>query len=308
MAWPTTRPANRAENGCLLTRETDVDPIGRTMKKLLALIGGGPRDEVILRTALAAAVPLSAHLDILHVHVSAGIAARYDPAVQFAMGSGIRDALEHLDSKAKTFSEVAADHVREFCAATKTNLTASFREENDTTTERLLFYAHQSDFVVLGRGRQTQGLSPYTLDDLVRNCGCPVILAATAAPQTLTGTIMVCWKKSDNAARAVATAMPFLTNAKRVVFANVTKRNDRDIEAVDDLVRRLDQDGISTEAQVIPLNNIGVSGLLSAAAEHCKADLVVMGAYGHSQFRELIFGSCTSALIRDVDRPILLTR
>jgi nucleotide-binding universal stress UspA family protein len=299
---------NRAENGCLLSREIGVDPIGRATKKLLALIGGGPRDQVILGTALAAAVPLSAHLDILHVHVSAGIAARYDPAVQFAMGSGIRDAVEHLDSKAKTFSEVAADRVREFCATTKSNVTASFREEKDTTTERLLFYAHQSDFVVLGRGRQTQGLSPDILDDLIKNCGCPVILAATAAPKTLTGTIMVCWKKSDNVARAVAAAMPFLANAKRVVFANVAKRNERDIEAVDNLVRQLDHDGISTEVQVVPLNNIGVSGLLSAAAEDCKADLVVMGAYGHSQFRELIFGSRTSALTRDVDRPILLTR
>ena len=62
------------------------------MKTILVLIGGGNRDKVISRTALAAAVPLSAHLDFLHVHVSAGIAAQYDDQVQFAMGAGIHNA------------------------------------------------------------------------------------------------------------------------------------------------------------------------------------------------------------------------
>lgn len=286
------------------------------MKTILALIGGGDRDEVILRTALAAAVPLSAHLDFLHVHVSAGIAAKYDNRVQFARGAGVENALGHLETKARTYSEFAADHVREFCAASKIefcdtptsrkNVTASFREEIDTTTERLIFHARQSDLVVLGRAKQKQGLSPDTLEQLARNCGRPVILAATAAPQILTGTVMVCWKNSDNVARAIAAAMPILTNAKRVVFTNVAKRHDGNTEALRDLARQFANNGLSTEAQVIPANNIGTAGLLSAAAEECGADLLVIGAYGHSRLRELIFGSCTEALIRDVDRPILL--
>ena len=88
------------------------------MKTILGLIGGGDRDEVILRTALAAAVPLSAHLDFLHVHVTAVKAARYS-RVEFARGAGLRNAMDQLETKAKTFSEVAADHVREFCAGSK---------------------------------------------------------------------------------------------------------------------------------------------------------------------------------------------
>lgn len=286
------------------------------MKTILVLIGGGDRDKVISRTALAAAVPLSAHLDFLHVHVSAGIAAQYDDQVQFAMGAGIHNALDNLETKAKTFSEVAADHVRAFCAASKIelcdrptngkNVTASFHEENDTTIERLILHARQSDLVVLGRAKQTQGLSPDTLENLVRNCGRPVLLAATAAPQKLTGTVMVCWKKSDNVARAVAAAMPILTKAKRVVFTSIAKGKAGDAEAVHDFARQIANNGIAAEVQVIPANVGGISGSLSAAAEACRADLVVMGGYGHSRFRELIFGSCTEALIHDADRPILL--
>ena len=285
------------------------------MKTILALIGGGDRDEVILRTALAAAVPLSAHLDFLHVHVSAVNAARHS-RVEFAMGAGLRNAMDQLETKAKTCSEVAADHVREFCVGWKIeicntpangkNVTASFREEKDTAIGRLTLQARHSDLVVLGRAKQTQGLSPDTLEHLVLNCGRPVLVAATAAPRTLTGTVMVCWNESGNAARAVAAAAPILGNAKRVVFTTVAERDADGTEAVHDLARQFARNGVSTEAQVIPANGSGIAGLLAAAAEDCGADLVVMGAYGQSRVRELIFGSCTEALIRAADRPILL--
>jgi nucleotide-binding universal stress UspA family protein len=285
------------------------------MKTILGLVGGGDRDEIIFRTALAAAVPLSAHLDFLHVHVSAGKAARYN-RVEFAMGDALRHVLDRLETKAKSFSEIAADHVRKFCASSKIeicdtpvnrkNVTASFREEKDAAIERLTYHARHSDLIVLGRAKQTQGLAPDTLEYLVLNCGRPVLVAATAAPQTLTGTVMVCWKESVNAARAVAAAAPFLTNARRVVLASVTERDEDGIEAVHDLARQFAWNGISTEVQVIPANDSGIPGLLSAAADDCGADLVIMGAYGHSRVRGLFFGSCTETILRDADRPILL--
>jgi nucleotide-binding universal stress UspA family protein len=286
------------------------------MKTILGLIGGGERDAVILQTAFAAAAPLSAHLEFLHIHVSAGIAARYDDAVQFAVGAAIGDSLDKLTGKAQEFSEAAADHVREFCAALKIEVcaapadrkkvTANFREQNDASTESLIYEARQNDLVVLGRASQTQGLSPDTLERIVRNCARPVLVAATAAPRTLTDTVMVCWKKSDNVVRAVAVAMPLLKKARRVVFTSVATHNKDGIETEDDLIRQCAQNGVLTETQIIPINHGRIPSLLATAAEDCNADLVVMGAYGRSRLHELIFDSCTNALLRDVDRPILL--
>ncbi len=285
------------------------------MKTILGLIGGGDRDQIIMRTSLAAAVPLSAHLDFLHVHVTPGVAAKYS-RVDFAIGPTIRNALSELDAKANTFSKAAADHVREFCSQANIefsdiptngkNVTASFREETDTTIERLTLYARKSDLVVIGYARQTQGLSPHTLEHLIRNCGRPVLVATGAAPQTLTGTVMVCWKNSENVVRAVAAAMPYLTSAKRVVLTIVADRGKGDITAVHGLEQQLARNRIPTNVQVIPANKGGKSGALLTAANECRADLLVMGAYGHSQIRELIFGSCTEAIIRNADKPILL--
>jgi len=285
------------------------------MRSILTFVGGGDRDEVVLRTALAVAIPLSAHLDFLHVHVPAAQAAHYG-GTEFASGAALRNALDRLETKANAFSDLAAEHVRALCASAKIEMcdtptnarsvTASFRQAQSNAPERLTFHARHSDLIVMGRARQRQGLAPDTLEHLVRNCGRPVLVAATAAPQTLTDTVMVCWNDSSNAVRAVAAATPILATAGRVVFVSVAERDDGVTDALDDLARQLAWNGVSAEVRVMPASRRGIPGALAAAAEECGADLVVMGAYGRSRTRELVFGSRTEALLDGNDRPILL--
>jgi nucleotide-binding universal stress UspA family protein len=57
---------------------------------------------------------------------------------------------------------------------------------------------------------------------------------------------------------------------------------------------------------VIPSNGCPIAEALAATAEACAADLMVMGAYGHSRMREVIFGGCTQAVIGHAERPVLL--
>lgn len=283
------------------------------MKTILTFVGGGDRDVVILQTALAAAIPLSAHLDCLHAHVPAVLAARY-AHIEFAAGTALRNALEQLGTNSEAFSALAADHVRAFCARAGIEmcdapiggqgLTASFREESSNAHERLNFHASQRDLVVMGRARQKQGLAPDTLEHLVRNSGRPVLVAATAAPRTLTDTIVVCWKDSRSTAAAVAAAVPLLAKARRVVFVSVAKRDEGRTDALSATAREVA--GMEAEVRVIRASRRGIPEALSAAADECGADLVVMGAYGRSRVREIFSGSCTDTLLDRNDRPILL--
>jgi nucleotide-binding universal stress UspA family protein len=285
------------------------------MKSVLTLVGGSARDQVISQTALAAAQPLAAHLDFLHIHVTAGEAARYSHA-EFARGAALRNCLEELTWKAHSFSRLAARNVHEFCAdasieicdapVRRQNVTANFHEEKDRARERLTTHARHSDLVVIGRARQAQGLPPDTLERLILQSGRPILVAATAAPQTLTGTVMVCWKESDSAARAVAAATPLLTRAKRVVFTTVVDRDEDVTSTVSDVARRFARNDVETEARVIAANGRAVAEVLAGAAEDCGADLVVMGAYGRSRVSEILFGSHTDDFIRCSDRPTLL--
>jgi len=290
------------------------------MKSMLVLIGGGQRDRVVFHTALAAARPLSAHLDCLHIHVTPGQAAR-DSAVEFVSGPALQDALIKLQTKSETFSRAAADNVRELCARSMielcdrpaetsrpsdaTGVTASFREETDNALERLIFHARQSDLVVMGRARQTQGLPKDTLERLILRCGRPMLLAGINAPERL-DTIMVCWKKSDHSARAVAAATPLLSQAKRVVLTTVAEADAEGLGALNSFAQQCARDSVQTDVKVIPPTGRKIPDVLSAAADECAADLVVMGAYGRGRALEFLFGSCTESLMRHSDKPILL--
>jgi len=283
------------------------------MKTILTFVGGGDRDAIILQTALAAAIPLSARLDCLHAHVPAALAARYGHT-EFASGAALHNALDRLETDANAFSGLAAENVRVFCASAGIELcdapidpcgvTAGFREDESNVLERLTFHAGQCDLIVMGRARQHQGLSPDTLEHLVRSCGRPILVAASAAPRTLTDTIMVCWKDARSTAGVVTAATPLLAKARRVVFVSVAKRDAGRTDALGAIARQIV--GPAAEVQVIPASRRGIAATLSAAAEECGADLLVMGAYGRSLTRELFFGSRTDALLDHSDKPILL--
>jgi nucleotide-binding universal stress UspA family protein len=71
-----------------------------------------------------------------------------------------------------------------------------------------------------------------------------------------------------------------------------------------DTARRLA--GIDAEARVVPPTPAGIPDTLAVAAEEYGADLLIMGAYGRSRGRQILFGSGTDQLLARSDRPILL--
>jgi nucleotide-binding universal stress UspA family protein len=286
-----------------------------TMKTILTFVGGGDRDPVVLQTALAAALPLSAHLDCLHCHVPTTQAVRY-ARLEFATGAALDGALARLETNTNVFSELAAEHVRAFCtkaaigigdgSAGGDGVTASFREDESNALERLTLHAGRGDLVVMGRLRQKQGLAPETLEHLARHCGRPILVAATTAPRKLTDTVMVCWSESGSAARAVTASTPLLAKAGRVVFVSAAKREAGLKDTLNGLAGQYSGNGVSTEVRVVPASGRGLQDALAETAAECGATLVVMGAYGRPRFRELLVGSRTEALLDAIDRPILL--
>src|SRR3974390_2124077 len=122
------------------------------MKTILTFVGGGERDEVILQTALAAAIPLSAHLDCLHAHVPSTLAARH-ANLDFAHGDALTSALGKLRADSNTFSTVAAENVHAFCTSAgiemcdgpngAQNVTARFFEEPTNELDCLRSHASQ---------------------------------------------------------------------------------------------------------------------------------------------------------------------
>jgi hypothetical protein len=69
------------------------------MKTILVPVGGSDADASVLKTALALARPLAAHLELVHVRVTPGEAAVHTPHVEFARGANAK-ALEGLSGAA----------------------------------------------------------------------------------------------------------------------------------------------------------------------------------------------------------------
>lgn len=286
------------------------------MKSILIPIGGSDTDGVLLETALAAARPFAAHLQFLHVRVGVGEAAQHTPHMGFVSGPALRDALQQLELQQDARSNASIRHVHDFCVHAKVELcdtpgrldtvTVSCREEYGRTLERVLFHARHSDLIVVGRARKPNGLPSDFIEHLLLNCGRPILIAGSTPPQSLTRTIMVCWRESAEAARAVTAAAPLLARAERLIFTSVAERSAHTVAAMNDVVRPFAWRGAPTDMHIIAPDDRPVHQLLAAAARDCQADLVVLGAYGHSHMRELVFGGCTQSFIRHADRPVLL--
>lgn len=115
---------------------------------------------------------------------------------------------------------------------------------------------------------------------------------------------MVCWTESAPAAHAVAAAMPFLSKSERVVLVHIANEGTSST-GVDDLADHLRQDGVRPEVRCLRRSRASTAEKLASAARECRADLVVMGAYGHSRMREMLFGGCTQSFLDTAQTAVL---
>jgi nucleotide-binding universal stress UspA family protein len=283
------------------------------MRKIIAFVGGGERDAVILETTLAVAVPLAAHIDFLHAHVHSTQVA-HQSKFGAAPAAVLRGALSKLQADANSYSANAADNVRAFCMRSGIALdsgdgkhqgvTATFIEEATNDLETLGAHASQRSLIVIGRERQKQGLTPDTLEYLIRKSGRPILVAGRSAPTSLTGTILICWKKGGSAAAVIRDAAPILAKARRVVAVSVAEADNGLTDAMSTAVRQIA--GVEPESHIVSPARHGIPQQLANYADECHADLLVTSAYGRSRLSEIIFGSCTDHLLAKTDLPILL--
>jgi nucleotide-binding universal stress UspA family protein len=124
--------------------------------------------------------------------------------------------------------------------------------------------------------------------------------------------ILVGWKDTTEARRAIADSLPLLRKAKEVTVAEVLERGDQRSAAtsrVTDVVAWLSRHGVSATARVSENNNesrdAGVQ--IDDIAAQIGAGLIVAGAYGHSRFRELVLGGMTEHLLAQSARCVLLS-
>ncbi len=289
------------------------------MRTILVLTGGSKTDKQVFASALAVAKPLGAHLDFLHIRISQAEAASNTPHLGFARGAGLTGALDALNNEALARSAASLRHFKEFCAREGVPLATSpvgvsqrvvcgswSEEQPEAAASPILLRARHNDLVVVGRAARSNGLPWDLLEQLLFESGRPVLIAPEHVHQESIKTAVVCWKETPEAARALAIAMPILKATPRVVLLGTDDNHSGPPNAVNDLAKRIQWNGINAETRWLPGDDRPVEVRLQQAIAEYDAGLVVMGAYGHGRMRETIFGGCTRYFLETGDRPVLM--
>jgi len=238
-------------------------------------------------------------------------AAQFSPPLYFTTGQMAQDLIEQGQASIR---ERLAELEAQFRDAIKNRAKyVDWRCALDFPSRFVLQEARCADIVVTG------GLSPAFSDafalaspkDLVMQTGRPLLIVPDGANWLDLRTVLVAWKDTTEARRAVADALPLLRQARNIVIAEIPEADGERSAAearVGDVVAWLARHGLIASARV-PERSEGADTTqqLDDIANDLGAGLIVAGAYGHSRFRELVLGGMTQHLVTQSARCVLLS-
>ncbi|MFZ1727050.1 MAG: universal stress protein [Albidovulum sp.] len=274
-------------------------------KSILTVVTNPAHPTSQIETAIALARREDAHLDVLCIGVDTTLTGYYYGAA------------------GATVSQVAYDEAR--AAADKTEAAVRQRlaqEDIRWAVESsvaiigaigsvITLFARFSDLVVLHKpyGPQGSQAAEAILEACLFESGVPVLVVPEAEPSVDYGKrIMLAWNQSNEALRATRAALPML-KAASLVDITIIDPPAHGPERSDPgglLSQLLARHGVRAEVSVLARTLPRASEVLCRHARDINADMVVMGAYGHSRFREAILGGATRNMLEIADLPVFM--
>ena len=289
------------------------------IKSILVPAMGDAGDDTRLATAAAVAQLFQAHIECLHVRAEIGdqlastlsvqpptiASAEFMAAIATEVERRAHEARRAFDTVCRTQKIPVSAGI-----ATTAAVSADWREESGDDVETLIVRACRHDLAVvrceMPRQGPSRGLPPDSAGAVLICAGVPILLAGATAPRSF-ATVAIAWKDRPEASRAVTGAMPFIAAARKVVVMTVAESAAPGGYAADAVVERLRWHGYEAAELRCPAPERGAgAGHLVAEAVKAGADLLVMGAYGHSRLREWVFGGYTRHVLSGIDLPVLL--
>jgi nucleotide-binding universal stress UspA family protein len=173
-------------------------------------------------------------------------------------------------------------------------------------------HAYYADLVVIAQPQPAGQTArpPGLAESLVLSSGRPIIMFPPRSTVSRVRRILVGWNARRESIRAVADAMPLLVKAEavEVLVVDHDRTAGHGQEPGADIARHLARRGTQVGVRRLSSGGEEVGHLLLSQAAAFDADLVVMGAYGHSQLSEWMFGSVTRTVLREAALPVLMSR
>ena len=141
------------------------------------------------------------------------------------------------------------------------------------------------------------------------DAGVPVLVVPDkGTPKPAPKTVLVAWNESRESLRAIKLALPFLAAADcvRIVVIDPPAHGPERSDPGGMLSQMLARHGAQCEIDVLSKTMPRVSDILNRHAADTGADMIVMGAYGHSRFRGAILGGATRNMLEKSDVPVFM--
>jgi len=276
------------------------------IKEILVHLDAAAQAPARLDIAAQLAERLGAHLTGLFVADIAYPVFGGDLGGGAAMAEAIAAIAADANSEGEKLKPVFEERLR------RSGIPGEWRQVEGFTARMVATHGMYADLVVVGQvspdGPETSGDA--LIEAAIFETGRPVLLTPYAGRFSTIGTrAIIGWNASPQAARAVHDALPLLGKASSVTVVVVDPEGGDTVHGEApgaDIARHLARHGLQVTVRRVPGGGISPGEVLLNEAAELNADLIVMGAYGHSRLREMVLGGATRTLLRQMTAPVLM--
>jgi nucleotide-binding universal stress UspA family protein len=288
-----------------------------TIKSILHIFGGAPKELNALNVAFDLGKLHQAHIRFLHIST--------DPSAYLYPLEIMREVqiVKGIEKGNKLRLAQAKRHVRDFASRAGVPLddadasncaSAQFIHLTGLPHDLVAQEGRLSDLVIISRGISPDNPAhePAVLAALF-STGRPLLLLPVMRERAHVlwqgKSAMLAWNSSLEAMRAIHNALPYLKRAKEIYIFHSYEHEETNIVApLESFIDYLKTHGIRIADIVsIGCGQHSISEVLLDQAKQLRVDLLVMGAYGHNRYREMLLGGVTNDMLANANIPLLLS-
>ncbi len=232
-----------------------------------------------------------------------------NPDVHAALARAEHQGGPEIEAARRCFEEVAKAMKAEILERPPNpgGLTACFRLAADGNAGSLAEQGRVFDLVVVRQPRDDpEHLLRESLRAVLFEAGRPILVAPDRELASLGSRPLIAWSRSALSARAAAISRNFFQDAQEVGILSVASKGGSGPTARD-LADYIGWHGLNAAVIEAELGKKRLGDVLLEEAERFGADLLVMGAYSHSPFRETLTGGVTNYVLSHAELPLLMT-
>jgi nucleotide-binding universal stress UspA family protein len=274
-------------------------------KSILTILTETDEAGQILDAAVAMAEGAGAHLDVLCLGID-----RTQTGYYFAGATALmhEETLAQAQTEATRIEAAARERLERSDISWGVDALVA---QSASVTTIVARHARFSDLVILPKpyGEGLPADAPVVVEAAMFQGHAPVVVLAGDATKTLDAKrIVIAWNDSPEAMAAVRRALPLLVKADLVSICMVApeRHASQTADPGAELSKMLSRHSAKVEVCLLPQTLPRISEVIARHVEDSDADLLVMGAYGHSRFREAILGGATRNMLEHATVPVFM--